>query len=164
VSSKHRGRGPADPPGEILGEVLPEHATNAVGPEQPSHGRRAYPPPGAVTGVVKGPPTGENDRVNQRFSGSLVLVYTTPSITDGYLARSRLEAEGIPVFSKGEAEGPYRMGPVHLYVPAELEVQAVLVIDEIRSGRFAVSEGDVMVEEIDWTQAESEPDPERSPD
>jgi len=102
--------------------------------------------------------------VDQRFSGSLVLVYTTPSITDGYLARGRLEAEGIPVFSKGEAEGPYRMGPVHLYVPSELEVQAVLVIDEIRSGRLTVSADDIMFEEIDWAQAESEPDPERSPD
>ena len=78
--------------------------------------------------------------------------------------RGRLETEGIPVFTKGEAEGPYRMGPVHLYVPAELEVQAVLVIDEIRSGRLAVSADDILLEEIDWAQAESEPDPERSPD
>ena len=102
--------------------------------------------------------------MDQRFSGSLVLVYTTPSITDGYLARGRLESEGIPVFTKGESEGPYRMGPVHLYVPAELEVQAVLVIDEIRSGRFSVSSDDILLEEIDWTHAESEPDPERSAD
>ena len=31
------------------------------------------------------------------FSGELVRVYSTQSLTDGYLARGRLEAEGIPV-------------------------------------------------------------------
>ena len=102
----------------------------------------------------------------QRFSGSLVLVYSTPSITDGHLARGRLEAEDIPVFVKGEAEGPYRMGPVHLYVPEELEVQAVLVLDEIRSGRLAVSVDEDLLQEIDWSEAEQEIDPEsqRFPD
>jgi hypothetical protein len=104
--------------------------------------------------------------VDRRFSGSLVLVYSTSSITDGHLARGRLEAEGIPVFVKGEGEGPYRMGPVHIYVPEELEVQAVLVIDEIRSGRLAVSLDEDLLEETDWDQAEQETDPEsqRFPD
>ena len=68
------------------------------------------------------------------FSGELVRVYSTTSLTDGYLARGRLEAEGIPVIIKGEGEGPYRMGPVHLWVPAELEVQARLILQEIREG------------------------------
>jgi hypothetical protein len=85
-------------------------------------------------------------------------VYSTSSITDGYLARGRLEAEDIPVFIKGEGEGPYRMGPVHLYVPEELEVQAVLVIDEIRSGRLAVPDDEDLISETDWLEAESEPD------
>ena len=66
------------------------------------------------------------------FSGDLVRVYSTTSLTDGYLARGRLEAEGIPVIIKGEGEGPYRMGPVHLWVPSELEVQARLILQEIR--------------------------------
>jgi hypothetical protein len=61
----------------------------------------------------------------------LVRVYSTPSITDGYLAKGRLEAEGIPVMLKGEGEGPYRMGPVHLWVPGSLEVQARMILDEI---------------------------------
>ena len=95
------------------------------------------------------------------FSGSLVLVYSTPSISDGYLARGLLEAEGVPVFVKGEGEGPYRMGPVLLFVPAELEVQAVMVLDEMRSGRLEVSEDEVMLQEVDWTQAESETETER---
>jgi hypothetical protein len=67
----------------------------------------------------------------ERFSGELARVYSTPSITDGYLARGRLEAEGIPVIVKGEGEGPYRMGPVHLFVPTELEVQARLILSQL---------------------------------
>ena len=92
----------------------------------------------------------------RRYSGSLVLVYTTPSITDGYLARGRLEAEGIPVMVKGEGEGPYRMGPVLLYVPEEIEVQAMFILDEIRSGRLEVMEDEDLLEETDWSEAESE--------
>ena len=98
--------------------------------------------------------------MEQGFSGSLLLVYSTPSITDGHLARGRLEAEGIPVFVKGEGDGPYRMGPVHLYVPEELEVQAMLVLDEIRSGRLEVGVEEDLLEEIDWSEAEQEIDPE----
>jgi hypothetical protein len=96
--------------------------------------------------------------VEHRYSGSLVLVYTTPSITDGYLARGRLEAEGIPVMVKGEGEGPYRMGPVHLYVPEEIEVQAAFILDEMRSGRLEVMEDEDLLEETDWSEAESEPE------
>lgn len=58
----------------------------------------------------------------------LVRVLTTPSIPEGEIAKARLEAEGIPVLLKGEAEGPYRMGPIHLFVPADVEVQARLVL------------------------------------
>jgi Putative prokaryotic signal transducing protein len=94
--------------------------------------------------------------VERRYSGSLVLVYMTPSITDGYLARGRLEAEGIPVMVKGEGEGPYRMGPVLLYVPEEIEVQAMFILDEIRSGRLEVMEDEDLLEETDWSEAESE--------
>ena len=59
----------------------------------------------------------------------LVLVLSTASAMEGYLARGRLEAEGIPVLLKGEAEGPYRMGPVHLWVPAAFEVQARWILE-----------------------------------
>ena len=57
-----------------------------------------------------------------------VRVWSTSSIPEGDIVRGRLEAEGIPVLVKGEGEGPYRMGPVHLWVPAALEVQARLVL------------------------------------
>lgn len=63
------------------------------------------------------------------MSGNLVRVWSTGSVPEGEIARARLEAEGIPVLVKGEGEGPYRMGPVHLWVPAALEVQARLILD-----------------------------------
>jgi hypothetical protein len=63
-------------------------------------------------------------------SGDFVLTWSTGSVPEGEIARARLEAEGIPVLLKGEGEGPYRMGPVHLWVPAEFEVQARAILDE----------------------------------
>jgi hypothetical protein len=62
--------------------------------------------------------------------GDPVRVLTTSSVPEGEIARSRLEDEGIPVMVKGEGAGPYRMGPVHLFVPAELEVQARLILEQ----------------------------------
>lgn len=70
------------------------------------------------------------------WRGGFVRVYATGSITDGHLAKGRLEAEGIPVLLKGEGEGPYRMGPVYLYVPEELETQARLILGAVESGAF----------------------------
>lgn len=64
------------------------------------------------------------------MEGKLVLVRSYGSVPQGFLARGRLEAEGIPVLSKG-GDGPYRMGPVLLFVPEGLEVQARLVLDTI---------------------------------
>jgi len=61
----------------------------------------------------------------------LVLVLTTTSVLEGEIARSRLEDEGIPVLIKGAGDDPYRTGPVHLLVPADLEVQARLVLDSV---------------------------------
>lgn len=50
---------------------------------------------------------------------------------DGYIVKGRLEAEGIPVLLKGDAEGPYRMGPVHLYVARADEPQARELLDSV---------------------------------
>ncbi len=71
------------------------------------------------------------------MADEFVRVYSTASITDGYLAKGRLEAEGIPVLVKGEGEGPYRMAPVHLWVPEGLEVQARMILDAVRDGSIA---------------------------
>lgn len=65
------------------------------------------------------------------MSDDLVLVLTVPTAPEGYLARARLEDEGIPVLIKGESEGPYRLGPVHLFVTRDLEVQARLVVADL---------------------------------
>jgi hypothetical protein len=68
------------------------------------------------------------------LSGRLVPVFTATSIPEGLVARSLLEAEGIPVVVKGESEGPYRLGPVYLWVPEEFEVQAGVILAEVTSG------------------------------
>ncbi len=74
-----------------------------------------------------------------RAWGEPVLVFTAPSLVEAQVARARLEAEGIPVLLKGEGEGPYRVGPMQLWVPSELEVQARLVLEglggEAREGQ-----------------------------
>jgi hypothetical protein len=72
----------------------------------------------------------------------LVRVYTTNRVFEGQLTKARLEEEGIPVLAKGEGDGPYRMGPVHLYVPSGYEPQARLVLDAIARGEYAVTEED----------------------
>jgi len=59
----------------------------------------------------------------------LVRVYATGSIMDGYIVKGRLEAEGIPVLLKGDAEGPYRMGPVYLFVAKADEERAQALLD-----------------------------------
>ncbi len=64
----------------------------------------------------------------------LVLVLTAPTIPEGLVAKGLLEAEGIPVVTKGEAEGPYRIGPMELWVPQELEVQARMLLEDAASG------------------------------
>ena len=64
-------------------------------------------------------------------SDELVQVYAAASVTDGYLVKGRLEAEGIPVLIKGEGEGPYRVGPAYLWVPGSLEVQARLILESL---------------------------------
>jgi hypothetical protein len=61
----------------------------------------------------------------------LVRLYSTASIMDGYIVKGRLEAEGIPVLLKGDAEGPYRMGPVHLFVARADETRARELLDSV---------------------------------
>ncbi len=71
-----------------------------------------------------------------------VLVYSAARVLDGQLVKARLEDEGIPVMLKGEGEGPYRLGPVDVYVPAEFEIQARLVLEAIDRGDYAVEAGE----------------------
>jgi hypothetical protein len=62
-------------------------------------------------------------RVGTQDPNKLVRVYSTGSIMDGYLVKGRLEVEGITVLIEG-GEGPYRFGPVDLYVSQEEEPRA----------------------------------------
>jgi hypothetical protein len=67
------------------------------------------------------------------MADDLVRVLTTPSILEGEIVRSRLEDEGIPVLLKGGGGDPYQVGPAHVFVPAEFEMQARLVLDTIEA-------------------------------
>jgi len=90
------------------------------------------------------------------MSGRLVRVLTTPDVFEGVIARSRLEDEGIPVMTNG-GEGPYRMGPVHVFVPAEFEVQARLVLDTVRAGAQASEREEEIGDVEDVVEPEERP-------
>jgi hypothetical protein len=79
--------------------------------------------------------------------GQLVHIHTAPNGAAGWVLRGRLESEDIPVFTKGEAEGPYRVGPAYLYVPEEFEVQARLIIDQLLEGGLEIPEDENWVDE-----------------
>lgn len=64
------------------------------------------------------------------MSDDLVRVLSTASLPEGEIVKARLEDEGIPVLVKGEGGGPYRIGPVDLFVPAAFEAQARLVLSQ----------------------------------
>ena len=67
----------------------------------------------------------------------LVRIWATGDPFEGEMLRGRLEAEGIDVLVKGEGEGPYRLGPVYLFVPAEQEADARTIVDAVASGDYA---------------------------
>jgi hypothetical protein len=73
-----------------------------------------------------------------------VRVYATGNTFDGQLTKGHLEAEGIAVMMKGEAEGPYRTGPVYLWVASENEERAREIIEAIEAGEYSTSDEDVL--------------------
>ena len=70
----------------------------------------------------------------------LVRVFASPDTVAGEMMRGRLEAEGIDAMLKGDGEGPYRAGPVYVWVPAEDEDAARAVVDAVNSGAFALED------------------------
>ena len=58
----------------------------------------------------------------------LVRVHTGRSIMEGEIVKARLEAEGVPALLRGEGTGPYRMGPVEVWVSADMELHARIVL------------------------------------
>jgi hypothetical protein len=60
----------------------------------------------------------------------LVRVHTGFSIMEGEIVKARLEADGVPALLRGEGTGPYRMGPVEVWVPADMELHARIVLED----------------------------------
>jgi hypothetical protein len=87
----------------------------------------------------------------------LVRIWATGDIFEGEMMRGRLETEGLHVLLKGDGEGPYRAGPVYLFVPREQEEAAREVIDAIASGAFAANVDDANEALIDPDGTEAEP-------
>ena len=73
---------------------------------------------------------------------NLIRVYETSDPVRGLLVRGLLEAEGIDVLAKGEGSGPYRMGPVILFVPDHLSDRANELIAASEEGSLALELGE----------------------
>ena len=68
----------------------------------------------------------------------LVRVFETRDPVRGVLMRGLLEAEGLDVLAKGEGSGPYRMGPVILFVPDDVSGRATELIAAAEDGSLAL--------------------------
>jgi Putative prokaryotic signal transducing protein len=68
----------------------------------------------------------------------LVRVFETRDPVRGLLVRGLLEAEGLDVLAKGEGSGPYRMGPVILFVPDDVSDRALELIAAAEDGSLAL--------------------------
>jgi hypothetical protein len=77
----------------------------------------------------------------------LVRIWSGTDAIQAELIRGRLEVEGIPVLHKGDGEGPYRAGPVHILVRKEDEPDARAIIDAVMSGAFELPEGEIPVQD-----------------
>ena len=81
--------------------------------------------------------------------GDLVRVWATGDPFEGEMLRGRLEAEGIGVLVKGDGEGPYRAGPVYLFVPREHEAEARAVLEAVASGAYARELDEAFADDVD---------------
>ena len=70
----------------------------------------------------------------------IVRVFASGDHVAGEMMRGRLEAEGITAMLKGEGEGPYRAGPVYVWVAAKDEVAARAIVDAVASGAYALDD------------------------
>ena len=86
---------------------------------------------------------------HRRMTDSPVRVYASGNAFDGLLTKGHLESEGITVLMKGEGGGPYRAGPVYLWVMPEHEDHALEVIRAIESGAYATSDADMLGADAD---------------
>jgi hypothetical protein len=72
----------------------------------------------------------------------LVQVYETLDPFRGALVRGLLESEGIRVLAKGEGTGPYRMGPVILFVDEEDADRARELVSASEAGSLELEAGE----------------------
>lgn len=72
----------------------------------------------------------------------LVRIYETLDPVGGLLIRGLLESDDIDVLAKGEGSGPYRMGPVILFVPDEDADRAKELIAASEAGTLSLSAGE----------------------
>jgi hypothetical protein len=92
--------------------------------------------------VDAGPVSGDDGAV------TLVRVFETLDPVRGTLTRALLESDGIEVLAKGEGVGPYRTGPVLLFVPEESADRAAELIAASEDGTLALDpDADLPVEE-----------------
>ncbi|MGH2629541.1 MAG: putative signal transducing protein [Actinomycetota bacterium] len=70
----------------------------------------------------------------------VVQVFASPDTVAGEMMKGRLEAEGIQAMVKGDGEGPYRAGPVYLWVAADQADAARAVVEAVRSGAYELDE------------------------
>jgi len=70
------------------------------------------------------------------------------------MARGLLEAYGIPVFTKGESDGPYRFSVMDLWVPEAFEVQARTVLADLRASSGQAEEAAEVQHDISADDAE----------
>ena len=77
----------------------------------------------------------------------LVRVFETRDPVRGLLVRGLLEAEGLDVLAKGEGAGPYRMGPVILFVPEGVSERARELVAAAEEGSLALTPGDELAME-----------------
>jgi Putative prokaryotic signal transducing protein len=78
----------------------------------------------------------------------LVRVYETFDPVRGTLIRGLLESDGIDVLSKGEWSGPYRMGPVILFVPSRDEDRARELISASEDGTLSLGSNESAAESV----------------
>jgi hypothetical protein len=72
----------------------------------------------------------------------LIRVYESLDPIRGLLVRGLLESDGIDVLAKGEGSGPYRMGPVILFVPEEDLDRAEELVAASEAGALALRAGE----------------------
>ena len=77
----------------------------------------------------------------------LVRVYETADPIRGLLVRGLLESEGIDVLAKGEGTGPYRMGPVILFVPDDARERADELVTASEEGSLELDSGEDLAAE-----------------